>query len=468
MNKNKRKQLIKENQSVLNSFLIKYSNAIINEEASLFIGTGVSMNSYIPSWSKLLSPCFDELEIDIKDNISLYKVAQYYTNKHNLSDLLKIVNKQINQYFPENDVLKSLLRMRYKSIWTTNYDHLIEDELSRQKLRATVFINEQDFALAETAETVCVYKMNGDFNCPSTIVLTQDEYERYADTHSLFLTFLKKELVSNTFLFAGYSFEDQIVLDCLSSTMKLLSGNGNLHYAFIFLDDSTPDSIQLKAEDLKKRYNIECIYVDKDFQTEVIHTLIKYVNKNKIFISGAYYNVTPEEDAFADKLSECLTRELLSNDMRISTGVGRKLGTYITGYANQFLAEHSMRNTHKYLSMRPFPFHRNLSEKEKEDYRKFMQHDCSCAIFMFGQSEHEKNSEHISQGVYQEFCIAQELGLNVIPVGSTGYETAIIAKEVANRINEFPYLSKKIKALCSEKDPQKLTKIILSICNQDK
>ena len=73
-----------------------------------------------------------------------------------------------------------------------------------------------------------------------------------------------------------------------------------------------------------------------------------------------------------------------------------------------------------------------------------------------------------SREVYQEFCIAQELGLRVIPVGSTGYEAKIIWDEVKGKINEFYYLSKKISVLGHETNPQKLTEIILSIINQDK
>lgn len=45
------------------------------------------------------------------------------------------------------------------------------------------------------------------------------------------------------------------------------------------------------------------------------------------------------ESAIADILSKTLAIRLLEDGKRISTGVGRKLGTYITGYAHQYLAE---------------------------------------------------------------------------------------------------------------------------------
>lgn len=78
------------------------------------------------------------------------------------------------------------------------------------------------------------------------------------------------------------------------------------------------------------------------------------------------------ESAIADILSKTLAIRLLEDGKRISTGVGRKLGTYITGYAHQYLAEKSIRNTHRYLSMRPFPFHLDLTDEDKVVYRKLM------------------------------------------------------------------------------------------------
>lgn len=107
---------------------------------------------------------------------------------------------------------------------------------------------------------------------------------------------------------------------------------------------------------------MKAFFVDEKNQVDVIKKLISAVNKNKVFISGAYYNVSADEEQFADILSKTLAIRLLEDGKRISTGVGRKLGTYITGYAHQYLAEKSIRNTHRYLSMRPFPFHLDLTD----------------------------------------------------------------------------------------------------------
>lgn len=145
----------------------------------------------------------------------------------------------------------------------------------------------------------------------------------------------------------------------------------------------------------------------------IIKRLSQKINEKKVFISGSFDLVSEETNTFADKLSYNLVTRLYESNYRISTGVGKRLGTYITGYANQYLAERNISNTPKYLSMRPFPFHLNLNEEKKMYYRKLMQRDCSSAIFMFGQEKAMNKAgifddvEHFSRGTYQEFEIAR-------------------------------------------------------------
>lgn len=193
------------------------------------------------------------------------------------------------------------------------------------------------------------------------------------------------------------------------------------------------------------------------------------VREKKVFISGAYDTIPEAETQFADTLCRSLVHELYGKRYRIATGVGKQLGTLITGYAHQYLAERSTSDPSRQLSMRPFPFHLNLDEDQKVRYRSIMMADCSAAIFMFGQSRSTSEAGgvaatgHCSQGVYMEYQLAKKAGLAIIPVGCTGYEAEIIWKEVSDNINEFYYLSKKIDKLRNEKNPEKLSKLILSI-----
>ena len=70
--------------------------------------------------------------------------------------------------------------------------------------------------------------MNGDVTNLEGIVATQSDYEKYADTHRIMLMFFKRELISSTFLFIGYSFTDHLVLDCFERNHKIFGILSNI------------------------------------------------------------------------------------------------------------------------------------------------------------------------------------------------------------------------------------------------
>jgi hypothetical protein len=468
--------LLNKSRKKLNGALNTIAKRIVDKECSLFVGSGMSLNSNLPSWHQLLTPCADELEIPIHPYSDLFSLAQYYANCKSDSELRRIVNDQIDLLAKPTPLHDKLVMAGFKSIWTTNYDMLIEDSLRNDHIAFNTIISDSDLAKVSYEGRINVYKINGDTNNRNAMVLTQRDIESYTKTHQLFLTFLKKELVSNTFLFVGYSFTDRIILNCLCEIREYLNlpiSNTTIHYAIMVVNGSEDQNSIYFAEDLKLRYGIECIFIKKEDLSNIVALLWKKIQTGKVFISGSYNTLSDEEEHFADSLSEHIVRNLYDNNYRISTGIGKRLGAFITGYANQYLITKGMTNISKFLSMRPFPFHLNLDENKKATYRMIMQHDCYAAIFMFGRSETTtkegsyETTGHYSHGVYQEFEIAKESGRIIIPIGSTGYEAKVIWNEVKNNINEYPYLSKKIDILGCEKDPERLSKIILSILDDN-
>ncbi len=452
-------------------FLKHFSSRIATNEASLFLGAGVSRNSGLPGWWSIIEPCAQELGIELTTDSDLLEIAQYYANKHSDAELRRLVTCLLNTQAPRNALLDELLDIEFHSIWTTNYDRLIERSLDYRQINYNVVTNDRHLASIEQHGRVNIFKINGDISEPATIVLTQRDIERYETSHALFLTFLKKELVSHTFLFTGYSFSDQIILKCLSGIKEFLGEAAGMHYALMLIDETVGPRFEYFVDDLEKRYGIICLTVSNDELLSLVKRLNKQIRAKKVFISGAYAEVSSRDDMFADALSLALTHKLLDSGYRISTGVGKKLGTYITGYGYQYLADKRIQDPSRILTMRPFPFHLNIDEQKKREYRHNMMHDCSSAIFLFGQSayniEHHiyEKEGHYSNGVYQEFQIAKELGLSIIPVGATGFEAEVIWQEVKCEINKYFYLSKRIDLLYREKNPDELACLIVSILN---
>ena len=165
--------------------------------------------------------------------MDLFLLAQYYANEYGNNALKRIINESINCINNDSDLIDRLLDLNFKSIWTTNYDKVIEDNLARKRILTNSIHDEKDLPNTRTSNRVSIYKMNGDISNLDRIVITQKDIENYGEHHEMLLTFFKRELVVNSFLFLGYSFSDDIVLSCLSAVNRCLEDSANFHFAIL-------------------------------------------------------------------------------------------------------------------------------------------------------------------------------------------------------------------------------------------
>lgn len=276
------------------------------------------------------------------------------------------------------------------------------------------------------------------------------------------LTFLRRELASKSFLFLGYSFTDTLILDALSSIKSCLGDSSNIHYTIMKNEHSL--YFDYFIDDLWKRYNIRTLLVEDYSQISNILKKIKHKSKErKIFISGSFDILTYEEDNFADELCKNLVNYLYDNNFVICTGMGRKVGNYLSGHAFEYLANNDVHDIEKKLMMRPF-FER-MNATKKSHHREKMIEECSSVIFIFGKSQTLDGSVKISEGVIEEYNIAMGKGKNIIPIPTTNYAAKHIFKLAAQNILKFPYLEPYQNLLQSEENPEKIARLVVTILN---
>mgnify|MGYP000936953482 FL=1 len=166
-----------------------------------------------------------------------------------------------------------LTRLPITTYWTTNYDKVIENGLINNNRRGDIKRKTDDLAISVSDSDAIVYKMHGDVDSPKDAVISKDDYERYSDKNSLFVTALRGDLVSKTFLFVGFSFEDPNLESILGKVNVLLGDNKREHYCIQKqvsekdYDGNTEEynyakiKQDLKIKDLQ-RYGIETVLVD--------------------------------------------------------------------------------------------------------------------------------------------------------------------------------------------------------------
>lgn len=442
-------------------FLNQFTRQALDERISLFVGAGASVNAGYPSWYNLFKPLAKELGTALDESTNYYRLAQYYSNKFGPAELRKRINDIINKNDFRSPLISELIDVGFTNIWTTNFDNVLELNYKNRNVLINKVFRDADLSNVELNKRINIYKMNGDISNLDGIVATQKDYEEYSDSHRMMLMFFKRELISSTFLFVGYSFTDNLVMDCLSEITRYLGEAAPYHYTIMKENKANPYFSHF-VDDLERRYHIRVLLV-KEY-TDILLILSELNNRirnKRIFISGAFRSFDQKIEEYSHNLSRSLTMHLLENDYRIINGIGRHFGTHIIGYANEYLAKKGIKDKEKYIIVRPFV---GLGEKSLEDKKKLREEvitGCGSAIFVFGN--YDPSSPNPNSGVKEEFEIALENHKTIIPIAYPGMRSEIIWSELKSNLTKYPYLEKSIDSLTSSSDTEELARIIVYI-----
>lgn len=448
----------------LTLFVDKYIKAINNENASIFAGAGLSVSTGLVNWKGLLSEIADELNLDIDKENDLIALAQYYENEKGgrgsiNSQLIDEFTKEVE--LSENHKILSSLPIH--TFWTTNYDTLIEKSLINYGKTVDAKICSENLAVNKPRRDAVVYKMHGDISLPHEAILTKDDYESYNEKRQLFTTALQGDLVSKTFLFIGFSFEDPN-LDYILSRIRILLGNNTRdHYCFfktINKNDFESDEEfnyskikqELKIKDLK-RYRIQALLVDEYSDiTDVLKLIQVKLKRQNIFISGAVHDYGTYGKDRTEKLIFDISRKLAEKKYKIISGFGLGIGSSVINGVLSYVYTSKRRHLDDYLVLRPFP--QNISDNTQrkklwKEYREDMLSDAGIALFFFGNKIVDGNIIE-SDGLLQEFDIAISQNVKVIPIGCTGFVSKNLWDKVIKSTEEYyPKNSSLIQAITS-------------------
>lgn len=265
-----------------------------------------------------------------------------------------------------NDNVKILTRIPIETYWTTNYDHLIEEGLREANRNPDVKIEYKQLSNTKRDRDAIVYKMHGDVDHPADAVLTKDDYVKYDVSYPFFRKVLQGDLISKTFLFVGFSFEDPNLDYVLSQTRLLLGENIRNHFCIMKKVEkekySTEEFGYKKAQqDLREadllRQGIQTVYVD-DFSeiTDMFWKIESAIDANNVFISGSadFY----EDDWTKEKAEELaykLSNQLVKENFKVTSGFGLGIGSSVINGALDEIHKNKYNHIDEHLCLRPFP-----------------------------------------------------------------------------------------------------------------
>lgn len=244
---------------------LQFSNILHIQEASkqgrlvVFVGAGVSNNSGVPTWSKLICEMKDECGADQEtDDL---KISQLYKDARGEKEYMDKVKEilKFNKVIP-NDIHKAILDLNPCHIITTNYDNLLEQEIENEFKQFAIIREDED--MPNMSYPNSLIKMHGDYDT-NNIVLTESDYYNYAKNFPLIRSFVISLFASKVVLFVGFSFADLNLKMILNDIRSVLHDRMQRVY---LVSDTKPSQI---VNSYYENKGINVVYLEEDDLAEL-------------------------------------------------------------------------------------------------------------------------------------------------------------------------------------------------------
>lgn len=455
---------------------------LLNGTFSVFCGAGASSDATNTGWDKLFT---DKTQTFYKEKCSsdLYFLADLEKRYINSDNFLTDICKKILQYSNcESEHINNIVKLNINQIWTTNFDCIIENTVKRNLgVEPKIIDKSQDILRNGLDFPYTIYKLNGSISFLSendapagrqvcleepekkvdvennSMVLTKADYFDYFEKQRLLFEILKRQLVLDSFLFIGYSFSDDLVLNALREIKKIFPYKGKTHYRFVNYDKNEikKEYLEMESQYYYDEYNIKTIFINEftDIDIYLKEIYQRFCNHN-VFISGSFRQLkSNSERVYIEQLVNSIIQKLTSNHFKIYSGNGRGLGEIV-------VAQVSNNGVEKQFVNRPLIFTGDTDE-QKAHKNQLIMRDCDTMIIICGQDD----TLNASQNVIKQFSTFVNNNHNkryplVIPIPSTGYAAKeIYTSEEFRESNVYLNNKKLFDGLCTN-DIEVITNIV--------
>ncbi|RCH56288.1 SIR2 family protein [Mucilaginibacter hurinus] len=309
----------------ISQFIDDFAGELAAGNAAYFIGAGISVNSNLPTWINLIKPFTDKIGISDLSGKDMPLMAQYVINDEagNRGPFINGISRKLRRSFTPNAYHEYIANTNLKTIWTTNYDDLLEKAFSNAII--DVKFNDEAVSRDVPESKIEIIKMHGCiFNSPNRdIVISQSDYEDFLLNRPATAQRLRMDLLQKSFLFIGYGYGDPNIKNIITEARRLAGNNTRQHY-LILKDQKGDIEFELWCRNLRK-YGIRVIKIVEYADLLPILQKLSLKSRGKsVFISGSHDSKNDEE---AEKLGKALAKEqdVILNDgqssglMRISS-----------------------------------------------------------------------------------------------------------------------------------------------------
>ncbi len=444
-------------------YLDEIVKELLNGTFSVFCGAGADFDATRKNWIDIFS---EKTQGFYKKGVTdIYFLADLEKRYHNADLFFDDICKNLNSVSDkESEHINNIINLNINQIWTTNFDSIIENTINRKLgFYPTIIKESSDLFTEDLHAKYLVYKLNGSIEKQDTMVLTKSDFLGYFKKQRLIFEMLKRQLVLDSFLFIGYSFTDDLVLNALREIKEVFPKRGKSHYRFLIKQSKnyiSDEFHRLESKYYYDEYNIKTIYLEhfEDIDNYLQNLYERFCNHN-ILISGSFRHLkNNHERMFIENLINSLIHTLTSNGFNIYSGNGRGLGEIVVAQINKCSAEAHFVN-------RPLIF-TNDTEEQKKAKNNMIMKDCDTMLVICGQDDTLQSSRNVINQ-FKAFLNNnhddKKLPI-VIPIPTTGYAAQEIFDSDDFKNSNF-YLSNKtvLDSLKEERNIQSIVHIVVNL-----
>lgn len=215
------------------------------ERTVLVMGAGAAVSSGAPTGAALSKLLGQELpDSDLGDD--LMETASIYENRHGRPKLIAAVRKRLEKLQPSGG-LQALALHRWASIYSTNFDRLIEISLRLANRDFHVIRSNYDFGPATASDAVKLYKIHGCITqdavdgSKSKMLLTQRDYDEFEKFRESLFAGLKFEMLTKDTLIIGQSLRDPHLKAMADNIARIHSSQGTQSRVLLLAYDEDAD-----------------------------------------------------------------------------------------------------------------------------------------------------------------------------------------------------------------------------------
>lgn len=297
-------------------FILNVASSMRKGLCDLFVGAGISAPSGLPTWSSFLQPFLKDIDIQIRDGDDYPLLAQYIVN-HNIGNrniLIKGIHDTFGGEFPTNSYHNTLSALPVSTIWTTNYDDLLEKAFSDRNPR--VIISEGSLLHPYNPSGIEIIKLHGDAkNAAKGIVLTRDDYNNYFYSNTMLSQRLSEAIINRSILFLGYSYQDSDIQSIMAQATHMKDDITNSHYILLADIEKGHKESDEEYKQRKRRFELwiselnrigilECV-VPKSEIGSVLSEIEVTAREQTIFVTGSH-NASSKEKELASEIGRSI------------------------------------------------------------------------------------------------------------------------------------------------------------------